>query len=78
MDDQSVPYRPMPLGYMAVWVGLHILLLGFRHAQTYGWPISMSFEQFIGILAGSIAGGLFWGWIAWKFWLYKRFPAGKP
>lgn len=65
----------MPLGYVAVWIGLSLVLMGVRHVESYGWPPSASTEQAIGILASGLAGGVFWGWTFWKFWLYKKFPA---
>ena len=71
-------YRPMPLGYVLGWIAVNTLVYGWQQLGRYGWPGVTSTEVATGILIGGIAGGLFWGWLLWRFWLYRKFPqSGK-
>jgi hypothetical protein len=65
-------YRPMPLGYQAVWLLLMAVIVGSQTIGHYGWPLSSGLvaETVVTIILGAY----FWGWIFWKFWLYKKFP----
>ena len=74
MDQPPVPYRSMPMGYLAVWIGLNLVIFGLRHVQDYGWPPVATLEQIVQIVGSSILSGWLWGWVFWRFWLYKRFP----
>jgi hypothetical protein len=68
---QPVPYRGMPLGYVAAWVaftGLAVLYQSGVPESNSEWAI---------LAVGALVGGALWGWILWRlrFWLYRKFPA---
>lgn len=66
--EPLVPYRRMPLGYLAVWIGLMALVMLYQ----YGIPQSVgAWAQYA---AATLIGAALWGWICWRFWLYKKFP----
>ena len=64
----------MPLGYLAVWLLLMSVLIIGKEVGRHGWPLPSSGEYIGEQVAVILLGAYFWGWILWKFWLYKKFP----
>jgi hypothetical protein len=71
-DDPKVPYRAMPLNYQAIWLALMTIVVGYQTIRQHGWSLSPG--QISEAVVTIVLGAYFWGWILWKFWLYKRFP----
>jgi len=59
----------MPLGYLAVWVALNAV------AVLYQGGLPRTVGAWAEFAATAFLGGLLWGWILWRFWLYRKFPA---
>jgi hypothetical protein len=64
----------MPLGYQAIWLLLMSILVVSREITHYGWPLPSSAQYISEQVLVVLIGAYFWGWIFWKFWLYKKFP----
>ncbi len=77
--EASVPYRPMPWGYILVWVALSGALGAYHTIHSYGWPPGNYGEFVSSVVIEGLVGGYLWGWVFWKFvGLYKRFPPRAP
>jgi len=74
MNKPDVPYRSMPLGYVAVWLLLMCALTIGKEVNRHGWPLPSSGEYISEQVAVILLSAYFWGWIFWKSWLYKKFP----
>ena len=62
-------YRRMPFGYLVVW----IVFLGVVVLYQSGVPQSAG--AWAELACAALIGGGLWGWVLWRFWLYKKFPA---
>jgi len=62
-------HRRMPLGYLAVWVGLFLLLVLYQS----GWPGALA-GAWTEVLCSALVGGGFFGWLSWRLYAYKKFP----
>lgn len=72
VNSAQVVYRPMPISYQAIWLILMTIVIGY---QTIGhYRSSLSSVQIVEAGLAIVFGAYFWGWIFWKFWLYKKFP----
>jgi hypothetical protein len=74
MDKPIAPYRSMPLGYQATWLLIMAIVIIGAELRRFGWPLRSSPEYVSENLLAIVIGAYFWGWVFWKFWLYRRFP----
>ena len=71
MAEQPVPYRRMPGRYIAIWIGLGALAAINSAVQTGEWPPN-NITRVVNLTVGGVLGGLLWGWLLWRFWLYRK------
>jgi hypothetical protein len=70
----EIPYRRMPVRYMAAWFVLNLLLIGYQHFSYYG-SAALSVGMIVEVIAAALVGAALWGWIFWRFvGLYRVFP----
>jgi hypothetical protein len=66
---QIPPYRRMPLGYLAVWIGFFLLVTLYQN----GWP-GTALGAWAECISTALIGGGLVGWASWRFYAYKKFP----
>ncbi len=70
-DRTSIPYRPMTGAYLVrsmILMGCLGLMQGLASRQGFAYTIGQA-------LATGTLGGVVWGWVFWRAWLYKLYPA---
>jgi Na+-driven multidrug efflux pump len=70
----EVRYRPMPVRYLATWIVLSLLGLGYQHFSEYG-SAALSMGMIAEVITTALFSSLLWGWVFWRLvGLYRVFP----